>query len=248
MSRPAEIPILMQGWQVRALLDGRMTETRRLLGGPPPECPDHGTTCEDLRFERCEWPTGDVWTDGWTGYRRCPYGQPGDLLYVRETFCVVDDSEYGGGQWIDFRATPRYSAEHPAGWDAAPDDPEALKWHASIHMPKRFTRIWLRRKGEARVERVKAITEMGAITEGATSRIIDGRWGKRAAWSMDWSRVGAPSKYGTGGVLTEADIGMATARLAFANAWERIYGPGAWERNDWVWVAPFSVASTRERP
>ena len=68
----------------------------------------------------------------------CPYGSQGDLLWVRETFCLVDDSTLDpqGKEWIDYRATPRYAASHPAGWHEAPDDAERLKWSPSIFMPR----------------------------------------------------------------------------------------------------------------
>ncbi|PLK93871.1 hypothetical protein CWN56_12890, partial [Klebsiella pneumoniae] len=54
----------------------------------------------------------------------CPHGKPGDRIWVRETFCPVDDTQYGGEKWVDYRATPKFEASHPAGWDCAPNDAE----------------------------------------------------------------------------------------------------------------------------
>src|SRR5574342_440540 len=118
-----ERPILFSGPMVRAILEGRKSQTRRVA---------------KLRSTRR--PSGLV---VFSLHNRCPYGAPGDRLWVRETWCPVDDREEGGKLWVDYRATPRYSAEHPAGWDAAPADIEALKWRPSIHMPHWASRISL---------------------------------------------------------------------------------------------------------
>src|SRR3990167_10582487 len=90
---------------------------------------------------------------------------PGDMLWVRETHCIVDDTEFGGERWVDYRATPKYSAEHPAGWENAPKDHEALKWRPSIFMPKSTCRLWLE-VVSTRWERLQDITEEDAEREG----------------------------------------------------------------------------------
>lgn len=132
----AEKPILFNSEMVRAILDGRKTQTRRVMK-PQPHYPK--------QFGEDWIETGN---DNTFHYRiKCPYGRPGDLLWVRETFCVVDDSQFNGLRWVDYKATPKYEESDPAGWDNAPDDPEALKWKPSIHMPRWASRITLRVTG-----------------------------------------------------------------------------------------------------
>jgi hypothetical protein len=106
-------------------------------------------------------------------------------------------------------------------------------------MPKRLARDWLRVESIG-PERLQWITEEGAVAEGATSREIVGRWSTAPGWSMDWSRVGEPSRWCAGETLTEWDIALGTPRMAFANFINKTYGPGAWENNGWTWAMKFT--------
>jgi hypothetical protein len=159
-------------WQTRRLVIPRQTKPRIpprfmepwLINGVQ-ETMDNGVPLW-VGFHP-DYPTGEKWFG-------CDYGKAGDQLWVRETWCPVDDSEGGGGQWIDYRATPRYAASHPAGWDNEPDAHEALKWRPSIHMKRWMSRIQLEIKN-VRVERVQAISGEDIIAEGA--------------WRRDWTRV-----------------------------------------------------------
>lgn len=134
---------------VRAILDGRKTCTRRLVRFLPGENP--------------QW-TGYI-RDGLMLYNgrnepciiKAPY-QPGDTLYVRETWCGLPVNEAGHmrGHTIYY-----YKADgelRPKGWRGT--------WHPSIHMPKEASRIWLK-VTDVRVERLQSITVEGAIREGA---------------------------------------------------------------------------------
>ena len=151
-------PILFSGPMTRALLDGTKTQTRRIMKPQPLhiEWFDHQEEwCSQIGKKRY------ILTP-------CPYGQPGDLSWVRETFCIVDDTGYDGDLWVDYRATPKYRSEAPAGWDNAPDDPDALKWKPSIHMPRWASRLTLEITN-VRVERLQDISEEDAIAEGIES-------------------------------------------------------------------------------
>jgi hypothetical protein len=141
---------------VRALLDGSKTQTRRIVkhkfshlnrepyyvtGKVLTDLPTQPGAWMEYRYREQDEP-------GFTGSPAsalvpCPYGQPGDHLYVRETFRPVDDRENGGEFWYDYRATPRYAEWHPAGWENDSDDPYALKWRPSIDMPRAASRITL---------------------------------------------------------------------------------------------------------
>lgn len=142
-----ERPILFSGPMVRAILDGRKTQTRRIvkpdgLGDLLEEHPSGSGVFREHQFgaEECII-NEDV----------CPYGKPGDLLWVKETFDVA--SESGGEISYGFRA------DHPAGV------PHIGRWRPSIHMPRRASRITLKIIA-VRLERLGAISEADALAEG----------------------------------------------------------------------------------
>ncbi|MEH9283688.1 hypothetical protein [Klebsiella quasipneumoniae] len=192
---------------VRAILDGRKTQTRRPVKFP---VHDKNLGCELAGNELAgELSAGN--------YLNSAFGKPGDRIWVRETFCPVDDTQYGGEKWVDYRATPRYEASHPADWDSAPNDAEALKWRPSIHMPRWASRILLEIT-DVRVERLNAISEEDARAEG----IIDG----------GCLNCGEPEPCGCANPEPDATD-------AFAYLWQSIYGQENWNANPWVWVIDF---------
>jgi hypothetical protein len=148
---------------VRAILDGRKTCTRRVIKPQLEECPNckhvhneyiYDKMAENVYCARCGYPL--------VPERRVPY-QPGDILYVRETWCgwylpLV-------GMHYCYRATEPDGNKRPTSpeYDC---DVEKISWHPSIHMPKEAARIWLK-VTDVRVERLQSITEEGAIREGA---------------------------------------------------------------------------------
>lgn len=149
---------------VRAILEGRKTQTRRIMKPQPsdgfmPEVGRYHPTLIDRRTgEMFPGPERFGASDGNEDYP-CPYGQPGDKLWVRETFALTGDNastivhpEHGGAAW---RAT---------------DHPKAFKWKPSIFMPRWASRITLEITG-IRVERLQEITPQDAIAEGHPSRM-----------------------------------------------------------------------------
>ncbi len=139
--KPAERPILFSSEMVRAILDDRKTETRRVIIKRP-------------------WGANIV--------SECPYGKPGDILYVREAFDIT--LYFDGGLEVLYRA------------DCDEVKCRAGKWKPSIHMPKKLSRIKLEIK-EIGVERVQEITEAGAKAEGLkSSPIISARENFSALW------------------------------------------------------------------
>lgn len=215
MSDPRELPIRFSGPEVRAILDGRKVETRRPVRPQPPRM---------ARVPR-------VWVDGWTvaGHEyHCPYGEPGDLLYVRETWAsaaAVDDlsPRQIGEQALDagylhpwapvwYDADGEYNHATVLAWD--PDVWGGRgKLRPSIHMPKWAARIWLR-VTEVRVERVRDITVPAITSEGV-------RWGS----DDDPTHL-------------------------FSELWDAIYAGRSlgWADNPWVWVIRYEVVSTTGRP
>lgn len=117
---------------------------------------------------------------------------------------------------MDYRATPRYEASHPAGWDSAPNDAEALKWRPSIHMPRWASRILLEIT-DVRVERLNSIHDVDAMREGIQNLT-----------TCSHADFGIP-----GVVNAQHPV------RAFQLLWESIYGADSWRANPWVWVIEF---------
>ena len=141
-------PILFNTEMVRAILDGRKSCTRRLvkfLSGENPKWTGYikdGSMLYNGRNEPC--------------IRTQPY-QPGDILYVRETWCALPVNEAGH---MRGHSVYYYKADRdlrPEGWRG--------NWHPSIHMPKEAARIWLK-VTDVRVERLQEITEDQTEEEG----------------------------------------------------------------------------------
>ena len=154
-----ERPILFSGPMVRAILAGRKTQTRRPVKLPPIRLGHYHEDGSD------EWefvPTdndGDV-ADEPSQVRRCPYGKPGDRLWVRETHCIVSYPCWSG---LPYTSSP-FEQEYcyfRAGFDRT----HPSRWRPSIHMPRWASRITLKVTG-VRVERLQDISEEDALAEG----------------------------------------------------------------------------------
>lgn len=115
---------------------------------------------------------------------RCPYGQPGDRLWVRETFAYAQDGT------VVYRASMVGSP-----WDAITR--RAITWHPSIHMPRAICRIILGIT-DVRVERVQDIHEEDAIAEGIDPRKLSYLSGERAVtkFSVLWNSLYAADGLG----------------------------------------------------
>ena len=147
-------PILFNTEMVRAILDGRKTCTRRI-------CKDANEyTVPDMEFYNADKRTYAVHNFAdkehmeqlSTVERTCPIC-PGDLLYVRETWCK--------GYLMNAKERYYYKAD---------DNDFLCTWHPSTNMPKQAARIWLRVM-DVRVERLQEITAESALNEGADKYI-----------------------------------------------------------------------------
>jgi hypothetical protein len=138
-------PILFNTEMVQAILDGRKTCTRRIVKGAIPDDAMWGYTM--FTPKGCISCRG-VYADGYgEGFYKLPY-QPGDILYVRETWCK--------GSWMNEKERYYYKAD---------DNDFHCVWHPSIHMPKEAARIWLK-VTDVRVERLQEISGEDLIKEG----------------------------------------------------------------------------------
>lgn len=180
--RKTEHPILFSGAMVRAILDGRKTMTRRVVK-PQPTVLSAGVYADRYNGgpEWAFWLPDNRMTEPRTW--PCPYGQPGDRLWVRETWAVhsLPMEGQGTGYMLQWRAD---GATREAAWDSGRvsqsgetgDDvldccrrQRDRGWRPSIHMPRWASRLTLT-VTEIRVERLQAISEEDAREEGCSGR------------------------------------------------------------------------------
>ncbi|MEQ8395034.1 hypothetical protein [Thalassobaculum sp.] len=217
-------PILFSGPVVRALLDGRKTQTRRILKPQPEhkqihdfrgrrlwEC-DHRMWCwKHLVLDNIwDFPDGE---DRKTLAAAQRYAV-GDRLWVRESFAIVPRTAYRMSEGV--QQTLRPENDHDAaiyreGWDRSKPGP----WRPSIHMPRWASRLTLT-VTDVRVQRLQDISEADAVAEGVS--------GSAGGW---WTA--AEGQAGT------------TPRAAFGLLWNSINGPDAWDQNPWVAAYTFTV-------
>jgi hypothetical protein len=216
-------PILFNTEMVQAILDGRKSCTRRLVKPEP-----------QGYFEVSEEPLYIYDTDGNQGKITPPY-QPGDILYVRETWHKYI-KRVGKGECCRFAEFYGYRASVANSEDA--DEP----WRPSIHMPKEAARIWLK-VTDVKVERLQEITEVQAQAEGIRGYSKDGNLYKYAVtddWWIDFHNKHRKSFFGG----TWWQDMPRTAKDAFSYLWNSTikksdltcYG---WNANPWVWVIEF---------
>ena len=197
-------PIIFSGEMVREIQAGRKTQTRRIVKPQPPS--DNGTGrwtfCVDSteRKHRDTWtfrevcPDGDTHTERgrerelWRG--RCPYGMPGDQLWVKENFRLRLDEDHcpPADSWsAKIGSAPWYEADGP--WSPSGCAGGAGKLRPSIFMPRWASRLTLEITF-VRIERLQEITESGARAEGVSCRaefvrLWDTINGKRAPWASN---------------------------------------------------------------
>lgn len=158
-------PILFSAPMVRAILDGRKTQTRRIVTPQP----------------------AGAWAA--PGRRSCPFGVPGDRLWVRETY-------------IDLGACFLYRADANAEQDRALVAPRQ-KWRPSIHMPREASRITLEIT-DVRVQRLQDVSQADAMAEGAPPShhsidMISRQYGyedfSRSWYAQLWEQINGPGSW-----------------------------------------------------
>lgn len=209
---------------VRAILDGRKTQTRRVVKFKPRE-PGLNLNFSGLKLGH--YRTGDAssgyvlasrgamgcWNDK-TFPAHCPYGQPGDRIWVRETW-----AEAGAGA-PDLKL---YRANYPAHvhshYENVPPA-EDIRWTPSIHMPRWASRILLEIT-DVRVERLNSISEEDCWAEGIEA--VDGLFENTEIIDM----------------ALKIGCCFEDSKPMFALLWQSIYGADSWQANPWVWVIEF---------
>ncbi|MHA4212418.1 hypothetical protein ACXP0Y_22790 [Klebsiella pneumoniae] len=202
--------MIFNGEMVRAILDGRKTQTRRIMAPQPEPCPRGGHWWPSNVFKIMLHVEDEMQNGkgGWGGLvgDACPFGDVGDRIWVREAFA----------SGLSTKSTLAYRATHKRE-DLEDGFYDTIKWTPSIHMPRRASRILLEITG-VRVERLNAISEEDARAEG----IIDG----------GCLNCGEPEPCGCANPEPDATD-------AFAYLWQSIYGQESWNADPWVWVIEF---------
>ena len=223
MAAIKERPILFSAPMVRAILEGRKTVTRRAMKCQPDA--DASITVESYNVavtnrrgyqEAGPEIFGAWWRDGESGCK-CPYGQPGDRLWVRETW-YCDHFEVQKGPYLqpaDMHDLDQSREDGELVYAAdglAPYEQEQPTWKPSIHMPRWACRILLEIT-EVRVERLQDITEEQALAEGIAKHP------------------------GGGHHVEDGKHHWASPIDSFAGLWSSVGGD--WNANPWVWVVEF---------
>lgn len=218
-----ERPIIFNADMIRAVLDGRKTQTRRIMREQPEVIPK-----EDEFGQPGFWipfNAGKTMVRNEDMYIACPFGLKGDRLWVRETWSVVSHAFDDDGLMIDYVPDRPAKAVHEkpfgrgyysghaiyaadGGFTWGDDDgcvDGRSCWKPSIHMPRWASRITLEITG-VRVERLQSISEEDAKAEG---------------------------------VKTECSVIGDKHFLGFRSLWKSIYGDDSWQVNPWVWVVEF---------
>ncbi|HCB3235272.1 TPA: hypothetical protein MYU69_001639 [Citrobacter amalonaticus] len=226
--------MIFNGEMVRAILDGRKTQTRRIMKVQPSDGfhPTHNGYDLDLN---AHWYTpGVVDKNGYLQPAKkdvfgvadenedytCPFGTVGDRIWVRETWARynIDQDSHD----MAYRATP------PADWQ------EEGRWRPSIHMPRWASRITLEITG-VRVEKLDKISEEDAISEGMQGVICPSCKG-----DPDYSTT----QYDPDTLAAVDEIPCQSCesnRSKFFALWDSIYGEANHCMGDWVWVIEFKV-------
>jgi hypothetical protein len=206
-------PILFNTDMVKAILDGRKSCTRRIVKHDveailnSPYHKEHPEVEDEQIISKLCIP---------------PY-QPGDILYVRETWQYLYELD-GNEQIIEGTGKYYYAATDTIPFDTYVDASgvthERVPWHPSIHMPKEAARIWLK-VTNVRVERLQEITPQGAWKEGARCSClhpVPDCAGNKTAFVNIWNST-----------IKKSDIDR--------------YG---WDANPWVWVIEFECEKPRK--
>lgn len=202
-------PILFNTEMVRAILDGRKDATRRIVKGFIPDDAVWGYTAFTPKgYISCRGTFADGYGEK---FFKLPC-EPGDIMYVRET-------------WCDDRQFTREDTPGRYFYKASEEDGFTVKWHPSIHMPKEAARIWLK-VTHVRVERLQEIMPKDAENEGVGN--------------LFYEDIGYSEKnYGT---EVDPEYGIAKEQFAWLwEATIKKYNLDryGWDANPYVWVIGF---------
>ncbi|WP_345758469.1 hypothetical protein [Klebsiella quasipneumoniae] len=232
---------------VRAILDGRKTQTRRPIKWKQTRFTEIGE-----REDGSKWPWSEDAEHACDFWHPCPFGAVGDRIWVRETWGVVSHAFSDDGLMIDwvpdrpataihempfgngyYSGYAIYAADGDFTWgdDDGYEDGRSC-WKPSIHMPRAASRILLEIT-DVRVERLNAISEEDAIAEGMQGVICPCCKGDSEYSTSQYDAE-------TLAVVDEIPCRACESnRSKFFTLWDSIYGYGQHCIGEWVWVIEF---------
>lgn len=213
-----ENPVLFSASMVRAILEGRKTQTRRVIKPQPRNDQIIPREWSSIMRRRTGMISSDNYGGdglGWCALDangnnhefRCPFGEVGDRMWVRETFRILGS---GPGEKI-----PKSGIRDMVQYFADQDESRIARYRPSIHMPRWASRINLEITG-VMAERLQEIRAEDAIAEGLTDC--------GGAWSISTEK------------MTSRCV---DPRDTFSDLWSHINGHGSWDANPFVWVIDF---------
>lgn len=237
-----ERSIALKAWEVRAIQAGKKTQVRRIAckGTIPAQY------VTALEYEPERWRLFDACSPGVARAQytmpRCPYGVPGDRLWIKEPFFIGEDLGEDWEPWMSQGDRFRY---YPVGGDEVYDVPQdylvprrTREYHNSEGTPEhwrgfgpipgplmpRWASRLLLEVTAVRVERLGDISEMDAAAEGLESiQVSDGGESRWVNYAHPESRSNA----------------FGDARASYWSLWKKLYGPSASATNPWLWAIEF---------
>lgn len=208
-----EHPILFSTPMVDAITALRKTMTRRI--------------CKYQTWSFSE--LNDVNSNGITQKKdrsvSCPYGQVGDVLWVREEHLLTFEGNFWTIEYRDGTTITLFYKKLSADLNKRLAARKTLgKWQRSRFLPKELSRIWLKITS-IKVERLQEISSREAIHEGIENLSI-----------ASWKDYISPLRY------------CSNPRDSFCSLWISINGNESWEADPWVWAIEFEVLSTTGKP
>lgn len=247
-----EIPALMSTIMVQAILEGRKTMTRRLRA-----LDVINKNPDEWRFDQCFTHVGKYERDKYV-FRFvnamgefidivCPYGRPGDLLWVRENFEIFSYNENNttlSGRFLADDQSFNQIVIARDEWEKYCYWKKETGKKPSLFLFKSLSRIWLE-VTDIRVERLQEISEEDAIAEGVEPNCTN----PENCPSTTCAIHGCAAKGEYFNYLHEPDDFPAySAKESFETLWRKINGEESWNQNPRVWVVSFKVLSTKGKP
>ncbi len=223
-----ERPILFNGSMVRATLDGRKTQTRRIIK-PQPHASNGLVNAAYCGRPNSWLPTGSFSHENQSREYQCHQGIVGDQLWVKETWQGFRQTSIEYDEWEEMESPKDRHVQFYEPVYRADNKNFPEKWQPSIFMPREYSRIQLEITG-VRPERLQDISEADAVREGALV-------------CSTGLPPGTPPVYGFDTDAGDFDENLAAynARDAFAGLWRSLNTKrgSTWEENPWVWVIDF---------
>lgn len=217
----ADHPILFSAPMIRALLDGRKTQTRRIIN-PQPTVHENG---HSWTWRGRDGSFVGAWGNSIEGFRETAIThnriKVGDRLWVRETHAIVPRTAFRMSEGVTQTLRPdddHDAAVYAAEWERS----RPGQWRPSIHRPRWASRLTLS-VTHVRVERLQDISEQDAVAEGCFKGKASGR------------------VFASEGAMHLGGDEWVNARDWYADLWDTINGPGAWDENPWVAAYTFTV-------